>query len=228
MLKTFFRRCCGRAARWPAGRRTPRPAKTPQIAHPALWKVSDSDTTIYLFGTIHLLPDQYQWRTGKFDEAVRKSQTLIVETIVDPEHPQDFASAFAQLAITPTALPPILDRVPPAKRPALEAALAKLHIAPSQLDHVKTWAVGSNFSACNSCSLEWREKRGRISFFGANSPGTRSRSTNSRQFSSNSAFSILYPRRPSAISSKARSKVQPQCRRNSAQCFRHGLEVTSP
>ena len=25
------------------------------IAKPALWKVSDADTTIYLFGTIHLL-----------------------------------------------------------------------------------------------------------------------------------------------------------------------------
>ena len=142
MLKTFFRRACAALGLAGLFLAAPAAAKAAQVAHPALWKVSDSDTTIYLFGTIHLLPDQYQWRTGKFDEAVRKSQTLIVETIVDPEHPQDFASAFAQLAITPTALPPILDRVPPAKRPALEAALAKLHIAPSQLDHVKTWAVG--------------------------------------------------------------------------------------
>ena len=36
----------------------------------------------------------------------------MVETIVDPEHPQDFAAAFAQLAIMLTALPPILHRVP--------------------------------------------------------------------------------------------------------------------
>src|SRR5438270_6875574 len=35
-------------------------------AHPALWAVSDADTTIYLFGTIHLLPEHYQWRTAKF------------------------------------------------------------------------------------------------------------------------------------------------------------------
>src|SRR5690242_2463520 len=105
MLRSFFRRAAaalGLAGLFVAA---PSSAKAPQAAHPALWKISDADTTIYLFGTIHLLPDQYQWRTAKFDEAVKGSQQLIVETIVDPEHPQDFAAAFAQLAISPTPLP---------------------------------------------------------------------------------------------------------------------------
>ena len=31
---------------------------------PALWQVSDKDTTIYLFGTIHLLPRQSSGRTA--------------------------------------------------------------------------------------------------------------------------------------------------------------------
>ena len=34
----------------------PAAAKAPQAAHPALWAVADADTTVYLFGTIHLLP----------------------------------------------------------------------------------------------------------------------------------------------------------------------------
>ena len=48
----------------------PADARAPQTARPALWAVSDADTTIYLFGTIHLLPENYQWRTAKFDQAV--------------------------------------------------------------------------------------------------------------------------------------------------------------
>ena len=28
---------------------------------PALWKVSDEDTTIYLFGTVHVLPSDLVW-----------------------------------------------------------------------------------------------------------------------------------------------------------------------
>jgi uncharacterized protein len=119
----------------------PAPASASQEARPALWEVRDPDTTIYLFGTIHLLPEHYQWRTSKFDKAVSGSQQLIIETIVDPQHPQAFASAFAQLALSPTPLPPILDRVAPAKRAALAAAIAKIGANPTQFARVKTWAV---------------------------------------------------------------------------------------
>jgi hypothetical protein len=38
----------------PAIAATPR---VPPAARPALWSVSDADTTIYLFGTSHLLPE---------------------------------------------------------------------------------------------------------------------------------------------------------------------------
>ena len=31
------------------------------IARPALWVVKDTDTTIYLFGTVHLLPNDTAW-----------------------------------------------------------------------------------------------------------------------------------------------------------------------
>ena len=60
----------------------PAQARTPAPAHPALWAVADADTTVYLFGTIHLLPAKYKWRTPTFDQAVDGSQQLVVETIV--------------------------------------------------------------------------------------------------------------------------------------------------
>ena len=119
----------------------PPAAAKPPAAHPALWEVSDADTTIYLFGTIHLLPDKYQWRTARFDEAVKDSQELVIETIVDLKHPEAFASAFARMSLSTKPLPPVLDRVPPAKRAALAAALAKLGLKPEQLNPLKTWVV---------------------------------------------------------------------------------------
>ena len=54
---------------------------------PALWEVKDKDTTVYLFGTIHLLPKDSQWRTPKFEKAVQGSQSLVVETIIDTMTP---------------------------------------------------------------------------------------------------------------------------------------------
>ena len=45
------------------------PAAEAKTASPAMWKVADADTTIYLFGTIHLLPKGTAWRSAAFDKA---------------------------------------------------------------------------------------------------------------------------------------------------------------
>jgi hypothetical protein len=113
-------------------------ARTPQIAKPALWEVSDPDTTIYLFGTIHLLPATLKWRTAKFDQAVESSQQLIVETIVDQQHPQQLMAAMTSLGIR-DGLPPLVDRVPKAKAAKLRAYIAKSGVPESALNRMKTW-----------------------------------------------------------------------------------------
>lgn len=115
-------------------------ARAPQAARPALWAVADADTTVYLFGTIHLLPDNYRWRTPKFDNAVASSQQLVVETIVDDKNPMQLMSALASLAFSPNQ-PPLADRVPPAKRPALAAAIKKSGLPPAAFDRMETWAA---------------------------------------------------------------------------------------
>ncbi len=46
---------------------------------PALWSLSDEDTTIYIFGTIHLLPEGLDWRSSAFGEAFDAADTLVVE-----------------------------------------------------------------------------------------------------------------------------------------------------
>lgn len=107
---------------------------------PALWSVSDADTTVYLFGTIHLLPEKVNWRTAKFDAAVNGSQELVVETIIDDKNPAQLMSVLASLAIR-DGLPPIVERVPPAKRAALEAAIKKSAIPPVAFDRMETWAA---------------------------------------------------------------------------------------
>ncbi|MFL6732780.1 MAG: TraB/GumN family protein [Sphingomicrobium sp.] len=119
----------------------PLEARAPQPAKPALWEVSDADTTIYLFGTIHLLPNDIQWRTARIDQAVSGSQQLVVETIVDDKDPTKLMSAMASLAFNTPNLPPLLERVPAAKRPALAAAVRKSGLPPQALDKMETWAA---------------------------------------------------------------------------------------
>ena len=61
-------------------------------ADPALWVMKDDDTTIYLFGTVHVLKPGLSW----FDEAVRdafdKSDQLMLEMVM-PEDQAVLAKA---------------------------------------------------------------------------------------------------------------------------------------
>ena len=53
------------------------------IAHPALWVVKDADTTIYLFGTVHLMPSDASWHSPELDRALADSRTLYIELTDD-------------------------------------------------------------------------------------------------------------------------------------------------
>ncbi|TAL74574.1 MAG: TraB/GumN family protein [Rhodanobacter sp.] len=53
------------------------------LAHPALWVVRQGATTVYLFGTIHVLPAGTAWRFPALDAALAKSDALYVEITDD-------------------------------------------------------------------------------------------------------------------------------------------------
>ena len=109
-------------------------------AKPAMWEVSDPDTTVYLFGTIHLLPQNYQWKTRAIDRAIARSDSLVVETLIDTKNPQALAAELARLGMS-AGLPPIANRIHPAKRPLLEAAIAKSGVPRHVFDRMETWAA---------------------------------------------------------------------------------------
>jgi uncharacterized protein YbaP (TraB family) len=61
-------------------------------ADPAMWVVRDEDTTIYLFGTFHLMDGKADWFNDEVKEAFDRSQELVVEV----EIPEDQAKMAAQ------------------------------------------------------------------------------------------------------------------------------------
>lgn len=56
---------------------------TTASAKPLLWSVRQGDTTVYLFGTVHLLPSDTDWMSGKLDDALNRSKRLSIELIDD-------------------------------------------------------------------------------------------------------------------------------------------------
>ena len=49
-------------------------------AAPAIWKVSDGDSSVWLFGSIHMLPDGMEWRTEIFDNLLDEADRIYFET----------------------------------------------------------------------------------------------------------------------------------------------------
>ncbi|HET6432252.1 TraB/GumN family protein [Dyella sp.] len=70
------------------------------LAKPALWVVRDTDTTLYLFGTIHLLPKDADWRYPALDRALAQSDALVVEIIDD--NPANMTALVLRLGIDAT------------------------------------------------------------------------------------------------------------------------------
>lgn len=187
MLKSIFRRAAAALGLGALLIGAPATARAPQAGRPALWQVSDADTTIYLFGTIHLLPDNFQWRTTKFNEAVASSQQLVIETIVDEKDPTKVMSAMASLAFNTPNLPPLIDRVPPDKRAALAASVKKSGFPPQAFDRMETWAaafilLGNQYRAMNLKGDEGVEAVLRNNFTTAGKP-IGELETNVQQFS---------------------------------------------
>ncbi len=66
-----------------AARPTPVPVVQNYKPNPAIWRLADSDTTIYMFGTFHVLPEGFEWRSDAFNTIVGEVDELVVETSDD-------------------------------------------------------------------------------------------------------------------------------------------------
>jgi uncharacterized protein len=112
---------------------------------PALWKVSDEDTTIYLFGTVHVLPKELVWYDAEIDAALSSSDTVVTEIRMDPAS----EAAMGQLAqsrgvfIDGTTLRSLLSDE---QKTTYEAALAGLGAPPQAFDTMKPWLAGLTLS----------------------------------------------------------------------------------
>lgn len=105
---------------------------------PALWLLADDDTRIYMFGTIHVLPPGFRWRSAALDKAVGESAELVVETYEAPgteTSAENMAGFFADRPV------PILQRVPKKKRKPLKAAIEAAGVPMPVLDRMHSWAA---------------------------------------------------------------------------------------
>jgi uncharacterized protein YbaP (TraB family) len=113
---------------------------------PAIWKIADSDTTIFMFGTIHSLPPGFRWRNPGLEAVIVRADTLLLESVEDPDDGVTFLEGVSDQGLA--ALPPLRDRVSPIFHPRLDAVQKMLPPETiKMMDSMPTWiaAMGIGF-----------------------------------------------------------------------------------
>ena len=127
-------------------------------ADPALWVVKDDDTTIYLFGTVHVLKPGLSW----FDEAVKdafdKSDEMMLELVM-PEDQAAVAKTMMPLAMDTTGKT-IPSRLTADELKAYQAALVSVGVPANAFDSFEPWFPAMTLSVLPLTKLGYDPEQG--------------------------------------------------------------------
>lgn len=113
----------------------------PALDGPALWKVADEDTTIYLFGTVHVLPKDVDWYDEDIAAALESADTLVTEIPVDAMNDPSLQASMMAKATLPEGQS-LRDLLSEEDRAVYEEALGKLGMPPAAFDRFEPWFAG--------------------------------------------------------------------------------------
>ncbi|MBI1401614.1 MAG: TraB/GumN family protein [Porphyrobacter sp.] len=112
---------------------------------PALWKVADEDTTIYLFGTVHVLPKEVEWYDATIADALQGSDMIVTEIPMDKQSEAQMQGLAMKVGMLPQGTT-LRSMLTPEQTAAYEAALAKIGAPPAAFDPIKPWLAGLTLS----------------------------------------------------------------------------------
>jgi len=104
---------------------------------PALWVVKDADTTVYLFGTVHILKPGLGWFDEGVKEAFDKSDRLVLELVEPPA--AESQALFVKLAMDQQGKT-LRSKLSDADRAVYETAMGKIGLPAAALDPFDPWA----------------------------------------------------------------------------------------
>jgi uncharacterized protein len=113
-------------------------AVTIKDVDPALWVVKDEDTTVYLFGSVHILKPGLGWFDDGVKAAFDASDQLILE-LVEPSAAEAQA-LFGKLAMDQQGKT-LRSKMKDADRAVYETAVGKLGLPVAALDPFDPWAA---------------------------------------------------------------------------------------
>lgn len=116
---------------------------SPVLAEPALWAIKDKDSTIYLFGTVHVLKPSTQWRSPGIAKAFQDADDVVME-IEQPEDPAVTRALMLKYGVDPAA--PLSGKLKPERYAKLQAAAQGMGFPPQALEPMRPWLAALTVS----------------------------------------------------------------------------------
>lgn len=117
----------------------------PALAKPPVWVVHDADSTLVLFGSVHLLPPGLDWRPPALDQALAKADDLWFEIPMDGASQSQVSEAILARGMLPAGQT-LTALLPKATAVKLAQAAAKLNLPIDALDKMKPWLADATIS----------------------------------------------------------------------------------
>lgn len=123
-------------------------ADAPSVqAHPAFWTVHGPKATVYLLGSIHVLPKNLTWHTPEIDAALKSADVFVFEIPMDTAQQTQRVQAFiAKYGLLPAgmALPSMLNAE---EREDYSAAVELAHVPAESLTPMRPWLAALTLQA---------------------------------------------------------------------------------
>lgn len=107
-------------------------------AKPPVWVVRDKDSTIILFGSVHVLPAGLDWTPDQLAEALPKADDLWFEIPITPQT-QEQASALTQKLGPFPPSDSLSNHLTPAQGQKLRRVAGRLSLSTLALDRMRPW-----------------------------------------------------------------------------------------
>lgn len=124
-------------------------AETDGPGSPAMWVLSDRDSTIYLFGSVHILRPSTKWFSGAIKDAFDGSDMLVMETNTDtPAGDAEAARLVRHYGRFPVGRT-LLDYTEEEDEPALKRLAEELDMPFDEMVMFKPWLLTESLSGEN-------------------------------------------------------------------------------
>ncbi len=134
-------------------------ADPPVVATPPVWSVTRGETTVYLFGSAHVLSPQTRWRSGALQAAFADAERLVFEAVPGPQMIEEAQALFDSNGRNPQGIT-LTALLGPSEAERLWRVTARLNMPMDGLQSMRPWLAAQQIALASATAHGARADHG--------------------------------------------------------------------